>query len=256
MIMVIASTVAAKVWRTVLQREKEEELIFRGQQYAQAIFLYRKARGALPTELKQLDEKGPKNERFIRKLYKDPITGKDFGLVFMGPNGTPILDQQLEGTMGEGDSSAHTGSAFPSMMNNPSASTSLTSDQSGLGAKPGSDRFGLGSPVGGGAAVTGMAIMGVHSRSDAMAIGPAKWRDLKHYNEWLFVMTDLAWGAQPLAGVGKPGGVGGIGGVQQPGVGGGSPGGLKEGMSQPGGSWGGGAGGVGSGGSTGSGPKR
>jgi type II secretory pathway pseudopilin PulG len=265
MIMVVASTAAAKVWRTVLQREKEEELIFRGQQYAQAIYLYRKARGAMPSELKQLEEKGPKNERFIRQLYKDPITGKDFGLVFMGPNGTPILDQQLEGTTGEGDSSARTGSAFPSMMNNPAASTSLQSDQTGVGARPGSDRFGLGAPVGGGVATTGMAIMGVHSRSDAMALGPAKWRDLKHYNEWLFVMTDLAWGAQPLQGVGQPGGVGGvgggIGGGRGPGAGtGGKP--LDERISQPGGSWGGGAGGTGigggsgSGGGTGGGPKR
>src|SRR5215510_8506826 len=57
-ITMIGMTVAMRVWNTVLKREKEDELIFRGRQYAQAIYLFRKFRGTLPTDLKQLEEKG------------------------------------------------------------------------------------------------------------------------------------------------------------------------------------------------------
>src|SRR5881409_2752273 len=86
-IMIISTTVAMKVWSTVIQREREEELIFRGKQYGVAIRLYQKMKGTLPSELKQLAEKGPNNESIIRQLYKDPITGQDFGLIYAGPNG-------------------------------------------------------------------------------------------------------------------------------------------------------------------------
>ncbi|MCU0252314.1 MAG: type II secretion system GspH family protein, partial [Vicinamibacterales bacterium] len=39
-VMSVILGMAMPVWRTVVQREKEEELIFRGRQYARAIQLY------------------------------------------------------------------------------------------------------------------------------------------------------------------------------------------------------------------------
>lgn len=60
---------AVPVWQTELQREKEEELIFRGRQYVEAVRLYvQKNPGRYPSELKELLEK-----KFIRRLYKDPF---------------------------------------------------------------------------------------------------------------------------------------------------------------------------------------
>ena len=41
-IMAIAMSVALPVWHTAMQREKEAELIFRGQQYARAVMLYQR----------------------------------------------------------------------------------------------------------------------------------------------------------------------------------------------------------------------
>ncbi len=61
-------------WRQQAIREKEAELIFRGEQYARAIYLYRtKNNGAQPQSLDQLVQ-----QRYLRKKYLDPITGKDF----------------------------------------------------------------------------------------------------------------------------------------------------------------------------------
>jgi type II secretory pathway pseudopilin PulG len=61
-------------WRHQAIREKEAELIFRGEQYARAIHLYRtKNNGASPQSLDQLVQ-----QRYLRKKYLDPITGKDF----------------------------------------------------------------------------------------------------------------------------------------------------------------------------------
>ena len=41
-VMSVILGVAMPVWRTVVQREKEEELVFRGRQYARAIALYQR----------------------------------------------------------------------------------------------------------------------------------------------------------------------------------------------------------------------
>ena len=74
-IMSVMLTVAMPVWHQMAQREKEAELIFRGQQYARAIGMFqrRAGPGALPPTLDVLVE-----QRFLRRKYKDPITGEDF----------------------------------------------------------------------------------------------------------------------------------------------------------------------------------
>lgn len=69
-VMSIGLLVAIPVWKTQLQREKEEELIFRGKQYVEAIRLFQiKYPGRFPHDLEKLLE-----EKCIRKLYKDPMT--------------------------------------------------------------------------------------------------------------------------------------------------------------------------------------
>ena len=46
-VMAIMLSVALPVWRTAAQREREAELIFRGEQYAQAIALFSRRTGGL-----------------------------------------------------------------------------------------------------------------------------------------------------------------------------------------------------------------
>lgn len=72
-VMSIGLLVAIPVLKTQLQREKEEELIFRGKQYIEAIRLFQiKYPGRFPKTLEQLLE-----EKCVRKLYEDPMTKDD-----------------------------------------------------------------------------------------------------------------------------------------------------------------------------------
>ncbi len=61
---------ALPLWSAIIQREKEEELIFRGTQYAEAIRVYEQRTGGLPTKLEQLIELEP---RCIRQLWTNPF---------------------------------------------------------------------------------------------------------------------------------------------------------------------------------------
>src|SRR5579863_2253568 len=62
-----------------IKRDREEELIHRGVQYSRAIKHYVKKFGKYPTRLEDLEDTN--NLRFLRKRYKDPVTGKDFKLL-------------------------------------------------------------------------------------------------------------------------------------------------------------------------------
>ncbi len=84
--MIIAPTIAK-----VMQREREEELIFRGKQYAIAMINFQKRQGRFPLELKELMQTQP---RSARKLYKEPFCDcADWGLIHVGqPWPPPILN--------------------------------------------------------------------------------------------------------------------------------------------------------------------
>lgn len=73
----------AEVWHTAVQREKERELLFVGNQFRQAIRLYYRAGKKYPVALEDLlkDPRQPATQRYLRKIYHDPITGKaEWGL--------------------------------------------------------------------------------------------------------------------------------------------------------------------------------
>ncbi len=69
-VLLIGLMVAVPVWQTQIQREREEELIFRGKQYVEAIRLFQvKKPGSFPKTMDELLE-----EKCIRRLYADPMT--------------------------------------------------------------------------------------------------------------------------------------------------------------------------------------
>lgn len=62
--------VAVPVWETQLRREKEEELIFRGNQYVEAVRLFQlKNPGRFPKSLDELIK-----EKCLRRPFRDPMT--------------------------------------------------------------------------------------------------------------------------------------------------------------------------------------
>jgi type II secretory pathway pseudopilin PulG len=98
-LMNIALAVTLPAWSTAIRREKEEELIFRGLQYAEAIRVFRNRFQRLPMRLEELVEVKP---RCIRQLWKDPMTesGK-WQLLFEGQVTPPGGLQALPGTDAE-----------------------------------------------------------------------------------------------------------------------------------------------------------
>ena len=68
-VMLILMAVAMPAWRYVMQDDREEELIFRGTQIADAIARCQRESRSLPVSLEFLVQK-----KFLRKAYKDPMS--------------------------------------------------------------------------------------------------------------------------------------------------------------------------------------
>jgi type II secretory pathway pseudopilin PulG len=82
----IAIAAAVPVYQFQAKRELEEELIFRGGEYTRAIQKYQRKFGVYPNSIEQLVSTN--GLRFLRRAYKDPITGKDFRLLTINPDGS------------------------------------------------------------------------------------------------------------------------------------------------------------------------
>ena len=229
-IMSIMMSVAMPVWRQAAQREKEEELVFRGQQYVHAIALFsRKSSNAFPPNVNVLVE-----QRFLRKKYKDPITNDDFQPIPVGQQGTAGISappgggaataggQRQTGPGGRDSGPSTTGGrdSGPPTMGGRSSGPVTGGQQSGPGQATAGRATapvtsgpvaGRGTPLTGGVG----GIIGVVSKSKDKSIRLYNGRS--HYNEWAFVYT--AQMQAPGAGAPGAGGPGQRGQPGQPGVG-------------------------------------
>jgi type II secretory pathway pseudopilin PulG len=160
-VMAVLMSAALPVWSHYAQREKEEELIWRGQQYARAIGLFqRKYANTFPPTVDVLVE-----QKFLRKKYKDPVTGEDFqpipatgmpGGGVIAPPGMPAVPGGTQGAPGQPRPSPVEQQRMPARM------TSVgTTVQGGIG------------------------IQGVVSKSTKASIKIYNGRT--KYNEWAFV---------------------------------------------------------------------
>ena len=81
------------VWRQAAQREREQELLFIGNQFRRAIAsYYDRTPGTVkryPAKLEELlqDPRFPGTERHLRKMYADPMSGKPAWGLIAAPDG-------------------------------------------------------------------------------------------------------------------------------------------------------------------------
>lgn len=143
----------------LMRREREEELLFRGKQYARGIAIFHRRFGRYPTSLKEMWENNP---RSVRKLWKDPMCNcEDWKLLIQGqPDSTPFIDQNVD----------------PS--NRPPATYANL-----LKPTPTPGAFG------GATEPTNVGpIVGVRSKVHKQAL--REWRGRKYYDEWRFIVGD------------------------------------------------------------------
>lgn len=83
-VMSFTMVVATQVWQTAQKRDKEEELLFVGDQIRRAIGIYAATTARYPRRLEDLikDPEFPGVRRYLRKIYRDPMTGRaEWGVV-------------------------------------------------------------------------------------------------------------------------------------------------------------------------------
>jgi type II secretory pathway pseudopilin PulG len=203
-IMSIVMTALLPVWRQQMQREKEAELAFRGEQYARAIYLFQTRNGGqYPPSIDALVQ-----GRYLRKKYKDPmVEDGEFLPLSVGAN-------------------------QPGPQGGPAGQRGTQPGSRGAGPQGGAQRGGQPSPGLGGSQLGGVqgggGIMTVASKSKEASI--RIYNGASHYNEWRFL-----YNARGRGGPGQQGAPGGGPTQGRPGVG-------APGQGGPGGSRGGGPG--------------
>jgi type II secretory pathway pseudopilin PulG len=205
-LLVIAAAAAAPDIAFEIKRDREEELVHRGVEYSRAIQRFAKANARYPLRIEELQSSG--GMKYIRKLYKDPITGGDFRLLYMSdvrvatntrvagdpgfvpPPGTP----PPAAANAPVNTSATVTAQDPS---NPDAGTAAAGVSGAAPATaPGAATPGAAQPgnnIGGGG-----AIVGVVSKSKVRGI--REYNKKTHYNEWLFFYLPNFTGSQRIKG--------------------------------------------------------
>src|ERR1700704_5184715 len=91
-VVLLGAIAAAPYVRTERQREKEQEMIWRGKQYVRGIKLYYRKMGRFPTSLEDLTKPKLGSLRFMRQAYKDPMNKEDgsWRFIYVGAAGQLI----------------------------------------------------------------------------------------------------------------------------------------------------------------------
>jgi type II secretory pathway pseudopilin PulG len=179
-IMAVLMGAALPVWNKQAQREREEEYLFRAHEYARGVmkFQRRAGPGTLPPSLDVLVQ-----QRFVRRKYKDPLSGEDFQPVYQTVNQP---GQPGSGAAGAARPGMPTPSTPPS---GPGGVTSTPSTPTtSLGGAPTTSLGGT-PTAGQGAPVPGAGVMGVVSKSKGSSIKVYNGRT--RYDQWAVTYQDV-----------------------------------------------------------------
>src|ERR1700704_1074627 len=91
-VVLLGAIAAAPYVRTERQREKEQEMIWRGKQYVRGIKLYYRKMGRFPTSTEDLTKPKLGSLRVLRQAYKEPMNKEDgsWRFIYVGPSGQLI----------------------------------------------------------------------------------------------------------------------------------------------------------------------
>jgi type II secretory pathway pseudopilin PulG len=178
-----------------IKREKEEELVHRGKEYATAVkrFVHKNG-GRYPASVEQLEDTN--HIRFLRKKYKDPMTGEsDWKMVHAGEAQIkiPTPNPGLSGPGGTNPGLSGAGAGInpqgtpttPGANPPPSGFAQLNNGGPAQPQAGGNLGTLTTSNIGNGQTVGGGQIIGVASTSKKQAI--KEFNDKDHYDEWYFV---------------------------------------------------------------------
>jgi type II secretory pathway pseudopilin PulG len=196
-VLAIASLSRAQSMVTELKREREEELVHRGVQYARAIKKYYKwSRGQYPATLDQLEKTN--NMRFLRKRYKDPVTGGDFRLIRLTDLNSVLNPQNpLSGTSNSDTGNSTSNSSSNGNLNGAAANSVLnavglgggtasgTSLNANTGQNSNNSQSTAGQSIGSGPTFGGGPFIGVASTSSKVSL--MEFDKKNHYKDWLFI---------------------------------------------------------------------
>jgi type II secretory pathway pseudopilin PulG len=191
-LLVIGAAVAAPTLAFQIRRDREEELVHRGVQYTRAIRAYAKRTGRYPVRTEEL--LGGPDVRFIRKLYKDPITKGDFKLLHLGdvqPQAAN-LNSSANSSLSSSATQASADGAGTDQTTSPTASDAVPDSAQQNPGNPTNARAGAigraafpnSSNAENNGNQPGMLIFGVASKSKARSIREFDHKD--HYNDWMF----------------------------------------------------------------------
>jgi type II secretory pathway pseudopilin PulG len=196
-VMLIAMAVEVPRIAQQIKREKEEELVHRGKEYALAIKKYYHKVGTYPVSLEQLEDTN--HLRFLRQRYKDPMTASgEWKLVHLGeaqinipvggapgaPGSTGTLNSS---PLGSAASPSPTPGGFgaSSGLSSGLSGGSQTGTQPGAGGQMGTlQTSNIGTGLGG-SSQGGGPIIGVASTSKTTSI--KEFNGNSEYDQWLFV---------------------------------------------------------------------
>jgi len=192
-VLIIAAAVVAPNLAFQIKRDREEELVHRGVQYTRAIRNYAKRTGRYPVRAEDL--LGGPDQRFIRKLYKDPMTGRDFKFLHLGDVQPVTANLSASGAQpGANDDGIISAGTTPTPTSSDDRSSDNPAQDSSDAGSPNSVRpnalatggspLGASSDVGTAGSQPGKLIFGVASTSKARSIREFNHKD--HYSDWLF----------------------------------------------------------------------
>jgi hypothetical protein len=188
------------------RRQKEEEMIWRGNQYVRAVSLFYRKNGRYPQNLEELAKPNAANVHFLRKAYAEPMNSADgsWRLIYVSPTGQLIGSVHFRTLQemavayafsGQGGGSA---SAMATQLFGQPTGTGVVGQPTGLGATSQSQSQGISSsaqpaPVGNLAAVDGPvfggSVIGVAGKEKQASI--RVYQGGTTYFEWEFIWNPM-----------------------------------------------------------------